>query len=211
MVDKLLEIILGYGLEALFFTLFLVYGKKLKEKRVTLFILMFLEYLLLKCFIKYDVWFQISYTFMTFLILKLLYKEKANILDVFVFALSSIILIAISVPSYMIVLYTCKIYIVAVILNRVLLFGTFILYKDKLNKLYLKFASLWNRHNDPNKIRSLTLRNITIIIFNVMFYVINLLMIYFITNLRWKWGVSYGWLGQLAMVLFRRRWWIKFK
>ena len=72
MVDKLLEIILGYGLEALFFTLFLVYSKKLKEKRVTLFILMFLEYLLLKCFIKYDVWFQISYTFMTFLILKLL-------------------------------------------------------------------------------------------------------------------------------------------
>lgn len=184
MVDKLLEIILGYGLEALFFTLFLVYSKKLKEKRVTLFILMFLEYLLLKCFIKFDVWFQISYTFMTFLILKLLYKEKANILDVFVFALSSIILIAISVPSYLIVLYTCKIYIVAVILNRVLLFGTFILYKDKLNKLYLKFASLWNRHNDPNKIRSLTLRNITIIIFNVMFYVINLLMIYFITNLR---------------------------
>lgn len=183
MVDKLLEIILGYGLEALFFTLFLSYSKKLKEKRITLFILMFLEYLLLKHFIKYDVWFQISYTFMTFLILKLLYKEKANILDIFVFALSSIIMIAISVISYMLVLYTCKIFIVSVILNRVLLFGTFILYKDKLNKLYLKFAGLWNRHNKPNKIRSLTLRNITIIIFNLMFYIINCLMVYAIVYL----------------------------
>ena len=35
MVDKLLEISLGYGLEALFFTLFLSYSKKLKEKRIT--------------------------------------------------------------------------------------------------------------------------------------------------------------------------------
>lgn len=178
MASTILQIILGYLPEALFFTLFLIYSKNIRNNKIKLFILMFIEYLLLKHFIKYDVYFQLSYTFMTFLILKVLYKDKANILDIFMFALSSIALILVSIISYLLILYTCKSFIISLILNRFLLFGIFYVYKDKLNSLYLKIAKLWNRHNYKNKIRSLTLRNIMVIIFNSMFYIINIGMIY---------------------------------
>ncbi len=177
MASIIFEIMLGYIPEAIFFTLFLIYTKRIKEKRILLFILMLFEYLLLKYFIKFNVWFQLSYTFMTFLILKILYREKTNILDIFAFCASSIILIISSMISYILILFTIKNFYIALILNRILLFGTFILYKNKLNNIYLKIAKLWNRHNYKNKIRSLTVRNIAIIIFNLSFYLINIGMI----------------------------------
>lgn len=184
MASIILEILLGYIPEVLFFALFIIYAKRIKEKKILLFILMLLEYLLLKYFIKFDVWFQLSYTFMTFLILKILYKEKANILDIFVFCASSIILIISSLTTYIPILLTINNFYVALILNRILLFGTFILYKNKLNNIYLKIAKLWNRHNYKNKLRSLTIRNIAVILFNFMFYIINIGLIYGVLYLK---------------------------
>ena len=80
-------------LEAIYFSLFLIIGKGLKEKRLLFIIIMIFEYLILKCIIKYNVWFQIIYTFMSFVNLKVLYKDKAQITDIFLFAIASIILI----------------------------------------------------------------------------------------------------------------------
>ena len=72
--NKMLEVLLGQIPEAIYFALFMIFVKQLKEKSILFIILMIAEYLLLKVFIKYNMWFQILYTFMTFLILKLLYK-----------------------------------------------------------------------------------------------------------------------------------------
>nr|DAO24529.1 MAG TPA: hypothetical protein [Caudoviricetes sp.] len=44
-------------LEAVYFSLFLIIGKGLKEKRLLFIIIMIFEYLILKCVIKYNVWF----------------------------------------------------------------------------------------------------------------------------------------------------------
>lgn len=51
-------------LEAVYFSLFLIIGKGLKEKRLLFIIIMIFEYLILKCIIKYNVWFQINYSFL---------------------------------------------------------------------------------------------------------------------------------------------------
>lgn len=183
MASMFINFVFGMIPEVLFFCLFLIYTKKLKHKRLELFILMLFEYFILKLFINYDVWFQIAYTFITFILLKVLYKEKAIITDIFVFALASIILIIISFLSYMIIFHTLNNYVIAYILNRILLFSSFYFYKDKLNIFYNKFNSMWNRK--PNaKVRSLTIRNISVIIFNLMFYVINIGMIYFLLYLK---------------------------
>lgn len=178
MASTLINFAFGILPEAIYFTLFLIFTKELKEKRILFLFLMLIEYLFLSCIIKYNILLQLIYTFMTFVILKVLYREKAIITDIFVFALSSIILIAISAISYMAVFYTIGNYIVAYIIQRIMLFVTLFALKNKLNGWYRKFNSLWNRR--PNaKIRSLTIRNITIIIFNLMFYIINFGMIYF--------------------------------
>lgn len=163
--------------EAIYFSLFLIYGKNLKEKRILFIGIMIFEYLMITKLIQYNIWIHISYIIMTYINLKVLYKEKAQITDIFLFMVASIILIVVSVISYIIVQHTISIYLVALILSRLLLFLTLFVIKNKINNYYKKFYSLWNKHKNPNKIRSLTLRNISIIIFNIMFYIINIGMV----------------------------------
>ena len=176
-MNEFVLLILEKVLEAIYFSLFLIFGKNIKNKRLLFIVIMIFQYLILKQFIKFNVLFQIIYTFMSFINLKVLYKDKAQITDIFLFAVASIILIITSIGSYAIIYFTIGKYIVALILNRILLFAILFLIKNKIRDLYKKFYSLWNRHKLPNKIKSLTLRNISIIIFNLMFYIVNLCMI----------------------------------
>ena len=163
--------------EPIYFALFLIIGKNIKEKRLLLIGIMIIQYLLLMHIFPFNIWFQLVYTFMSFINLKVLYKEKAQITDIFLFMVASLILIIASFISYMIIQSTVNVYIVALILSRVLMFLILFFIRNKINEYYKKFYSLWNRHKNPNKIRSLTLRNISIIIFNIMFYVINIGML----------------------------------
>lgn len=183
-MNEFVLLILEKVLEAIYFSLFLIFGKGIKNKRLLFIGIMIFQYLILKQFIKFNVLFQIIYTFMSFVNLKVLYKDKAQITDIFLFAVASIILIIISIGSYAIVYFTVGKYMVALILNRILLFGILFLLKDKIKDLYKKFYSLWNRHKLPNKMKSLTVRNISIIIFNLMFCIINFCMIFFLKYLQ---------------------------
>lgn len=162
--------------EAIYFTLFLIYGKKLKEKRLLLLTIMIIEYLLFKNFIKFNVLFQVCYTFMSFINLKVLYKEEAQITDIFLFASASVILIIVSGIFAVLVYNNILNYTLGIILLRIVLFTLLILNQKNINKIYKAFCKRWNR-NKTSKIKSLTLRNISVIIFNLMFYSINLAMI----------------------------------
>ena len=162
--------------EAIYFSLFLIYGKNLKEKRLLFISIMIFEYLALKYFIRFNVLFQLSYTFMTYLTLKVLYKEKAQITDIFLFMSASIFLIIISVLCGIIIFKHLNWYIYFLILNRIIIFSFVFLIKNKLYNIYTKFFRSWNKKHNP-KIKSITLRNISVIIFNLMFYFINLCML----------------------------------
>ena len=178
----MLEIILGQIPEAIYFALFMIFAKELKTKRTLFVLFMVFEYLALKYFIKFDVLFQLLYTIMTFSNLKVLYKDKAIITDIFVFMGASLLLIFASILSYVPTNILIKdIYVafyVALTINRIIMFGSLVLLKNRLPKLYKNYRFFWNRHRDKSvKIRSLTLRNISIILFNVMFYIINVCML----------------------------------
>lgn len=175
----MLMIILEKVLEAIYFSLFLIYGKKLKEKRILLLIIMIAEYLLLKNFIQYNVLFQVAYTFMSFVNLKVLYKEKSQITDIFLFAAASLILIIISIVCSSVVMIAKQVwlYYVMLIINRILMFTFVIIFRNKIYNIYKKFCNNWNK-NKNNKIKSLTLRNISVIVFNIIFCVINAYMLY---------------------------------
>lgn len=160
--------------EPVYFSLFLIIGKNIKEKRLLLTGIMIMQYLLLMHIFPYNVWFQIIYTFMSFVNLKVLYKEKSQVTDIFLFTAASILLILISAFCYGVFYATIKNYTIALIINRILMFVVLCFSKNKIRNIYKKFCSIWNRHNNPKKIRSLTLRNISIIIFNLMFWLINL-------------------------------------
>lgn len=184
MAYQIFRMVLIKLLEPLYFSIFLIIAKDLRKKRVLFTFIMIAEYLLLKEFIHYDVSFQLGYTFMTYLSLKVLYKEKAQITDIFLFAFASLTVIAISLVSYFAVYFTIGIYDVALVLNRVLMFTLLFLLRNNIRDMYKEFYSLWNRHSNPNKIKSLTLRNISVIIFNLMFYFINFGMMFLLKYLK---------------------------
>ena len=71
----MLELLLGQIPEAIYFALFMIFTKELKSKRVLYIVLMIAEYILLKHFIKFSIWFQIAYTVVQFIMFKILYKE----------------------------------------------------------------------------------------------------------------------------------------
>lgn len=167
--------------EAIYFSLFLIIGKKIKNKRLLFISIMVFEYLALKHFIKYNVWFQIIYTFMSYVNLKVLYKDKAQITDIFLFSVASIVLVIISILCGIILFSNPNLYFIMLIINRILMFGFIFVFKNKICVKYSKIIKYWNRHKNPHKIKSLTLRNISVIIFNLMFYIINLCMLIGIT------------------------------
>lgn len=173
-MGEILLIFLEKILEAIYFSLFLIIGKNLKKKRLLFVLIMVFEYLLLKSVIRYNVLFQFVYTFMMYVNLKVLYKEKAQITDIFLFAAASIMLIFISIISYSIVLLNPNNYYLALIVNRILMFLLIFVFRKTIREKYVEFYSLWNRHNNPNKTKSLTVRNLSVIIFNLMFWLINL-------------------------------------
>ena len=170
--------------EPVYFSLFLIIGKNIKEKRLLLMGIMIMQYLLLMHIFPFNIWFQLIYTFMSFVNLKVLYKEKAQVTDLFLFTAASIILVATSISCYGLIYITIRQYIWVLITNRILIFAILYLGKNKIRSLYKKFCSLWNRHNNPKKIRSLTLRNISVIIFNLTFWLMNFLIIFFLTYLK---------------------------
>ena len=170
------ELFLGQIPEAIYFALFLILTKKIKEKRLIFTLLMILKYLLLKQFTVFNMWFQMSYLAMTFLTLKVVYKEKAQVTDIFTFGIASIILIAISFISFM--LFRPNM-IVGSIVNRILLFVFLLLFRKKLPKIQSVYKLQWNRNDKTRKkVKSITFRAVNLIIFNIMFYIINLGMTY---------------------------------
>ena len=176
-MEELILLILEKVLEAIYFAMFLLIGKDIKNKKLLFIGIMVFEYLMLKSFIRYSVYFQVAYTFMTYVNLKVLYKEKAQITDIFLFTVGSLILIATSVLCYGIIYFTIHEYVWVLLINRPLIFALLYLGRNKIPQIYKRFCSLWNRHNIPNQIKSLTLRNISIIVFNLMFWLINVGML----------------------------------
>lgn len=178
-INIVLQLFLGQIPEAIYFALFMIYAKRLENKRILFIILMICEYLLLKYFIRFNIWFQISYTIATYIILKILYKDKVQITDIFTFAISSFILIIINLILYLTIFLLFNNYIVYVIIDRILMFIILFLFHNKLNNIQKLYKKLWNRNDKiPKPIKSTTFRCINLVLFNFMFYMINIAMLY---------------------------------
>lgn len=175
-MDNICLVFLEKVCEAIYFSLFLIYGKNLKEKRILFIGIMIFEYLMITKLIQYNVWIHISYIIMTYINLKVLYKEKAQITDIFLFGAASIFLMIVSILCGIIIFKHLDWYFYFLILNRIIIFAFVFLMKNKLYNIYSKFFKNWNKRHNP-KIKSITLRNISVIIFNLMFYFINLCML----------------------------------
>lgn len=173
---NIIELGLGQIPEAVYFALFMILVKKLKEKRLLFISIMICEYLLLKYLFVFNIWFQISYTVMTYVTLKVLYKEKSQITDIFTFGIASLVLIICSIISGGLYLLNP---IIGIISSRVLPFMIIFIFRNKLHNIQKLYKCHWNRNDEvKTKIKSTTFRCLNVVIFNLMFYIINAGMIY---------------------------------
>ena len=167
-----LELFLGQIPEALFCALFIIFAKGLKEKRILFIFIMIAEYLLLKYSFRYSSWFHLGYIALTFLALKVLYKEKAQITDTFLMLIAFIIVIIVSIPCVLL----ANNVIIANTIAKVILFAIIIIFNNKLRWFQNLYKKLWNRPKEKTKMKSVTFRSLNIVLFNLTFVVINIVM-----------------------------------
>lgn len=171
----MLELLLGQIPEAIYFALFMIFTKELKTKRVIFIILMMIEYLLAKYSNIFSVEFHIIYTITTFITMKVLYKEKSQVTDIFTFGIASLGLIVTSAISFLI--FGPNMILVAVA-NRIILFTLLLTLKNKLPKIQKVYKHLWNRNDKvKKKMKSATFRSLNLVLFNFMYFLINIGMI----------------------------------
>lgn len=172
---NLLELFLGQIPEAIFLALFMIFAKALQKKRVLYVAIMVVEYVLLLNIFPYNWYFHISLTVITFLTLKVLYKEKSQVTDIFILLIAYIVL---GVSSAICFLICQKDALIATILNRVIIFGLLFHFRNKLYNIQKLYKKFWNRSDEPKAMKSTTFRSLNIVIFNVMFVIFNACMIY---------------------------------
>ena len=173
-MQLLVSIVLGLLPEVLYFTLFLSYTKNIKEKRLRLGILIAVAYMLCMFIQRYQIIYYVGFVALVYLILKLIYKKKTQIIDVFIIEISQLYLAITTFLMFIFLKTDLSNYMLLYVINRILLFIPFI-FKNKFNILYQKYCKFWNR-NDKEKrpIKSITLRNTSLIILNIGIFLMNI-------------------------------------
>ena len=179
MGNFIFSLIFGLIPETLYFTLFLIFAKNIKEKKIKLFLLISLSYILCITTIRYKLLLYVVFIFVIYGILKILYKKKAMITDIFLFAFSILYLSIVSYIFYKITINTNINDFLNYIIMRIFLFLPLILFKDKFYNIYKIYCRFWDRNDKENRpIKSITLRNISLTIINLLIILINFFIIF---------------------------------
>lgn len=96
----IMSMLLGMVPEVLFFSLLLIYTKSLKEKRKRLFILLCLIYICCFFIKRYQLIYYILFVALVYGLLLLLYREKIQLIDIFVIAIGEVYLSLISYVQF---------------------------------------------------------------------------------------------------------------
>ena len=170
----LLSILLGLIPEVLFITLFLIFTKNLKNKRIILFLLIGISYIISMFIQKYKIIFYILFIVLIYLSLKFIYKKKVQIIDLFVITIPFTWITMLSFICFLFFDKNLTNYYQLYVVDRLILFIPLIFSKH-YNKIYLKYCKLWNRNdNEKRPIKSITLRNISLIIVNIAIFLMNI-------------------------------------
>ena len=169
----IISIFLGMFPEVLYFTLFFMFVKEIKEKRIQLFILMSIAYIMCVMLNRYTTAFYFLFIAVVYCILKKLYKDKTELIDICVFSIATLYLTIVSAIPYILIKNYAVNYWICYILARISLFLPFV-FKRYFNLLYVKYKKIWNVNKDKvNGIKSITVRNISIIIIALLVSIIN--------------------------------------
>lgn len=176
-LQLLISILLGLLPEVLYFTLFISYTKNIKEKRLRLGILIAVAYVLSITLVPDNIYSYLGFIVMVYLILKLFYKKKTQITDLFIICLAYLYLNLLAYICFLFIKDNMNLYFILYVVDRIFLFIPFI-FRNSFNNLYKKYYSLWNRNYEKKQpIKSITIRNVSLIFLNILIFLSNIAII----------------------------------
>lgn len=167
----LLSILLGLIPEALFFALFVIGAKKMTraEGCIPLVLLFIFAFVTLGTVLSYSIWVYVVLTVIMYLIMKAV-SNKVEFIDLFLLTVPYIILAILGFIGYGVGQFIpsslCPPFFMLIV-NRILLFITLSALYPHLHKWYNFYKKVWNAHAG-NKIKSITVRNISILACNTV-------------------------------------------
>lgn len=170
----LISILFGLIPEILYLTLFINNIKNFKGKKIRLFLMLSLIYFLCLLVKQYVIIYYFLFIILTYLVIKILYRDQVELIDVFIISSATMYLTLIGFITFLFVDNNFSNYYIMYFVNRILLFSIFIL-KDKIKSIYSKYYKFWNRNDSIKKpFKSITIRNISLILINVFILFVNI-------------------------------------
>ena len=169
MLNFLISLVLGMFPEVLFITMMTSYLENKNNKRIVLFILNSIGYIILIMLCRFELLFYVLYVVYLYLILKMLYKVN----------ISSFFMISLIFSFIILISFLCSLlpsYIIGYIISRIILLIAYVVCRKPLYKLYQSYKNNWNRGNN-HKIKSITLRNCSLVFVNVMIVALDIFLI----------------------------------
>lgn len=166
MINFMVSLLMGMLPEVLYFTLSICFIKDIKKQRLKLFSLLVIGYIVLIMVCRFQLLFYLGYIVYVYIVLKKLYKSK--IIDLFIVSVVSAYLTLVSFISFKLI----DTYMLAYLINRLMLFIPIFVLNYKLNDFYNVYYRLWDRH-EGNKIKSITIRNISLVFVNILIVIFN--------------------------------------
>lgn len=174
--------VVGYILQSIYFSCFIINTKQIKEKRILFTICVFIEFIFIKyaCKLNYTVNSDIVFGMIFYLLITIFYNKKGRITDFITYIISVLILEIISV----IVSMTIGMNFTGLIFSNMLslIFIHFI--KHKLYLLENFYNKFWNRHKNNKVIKSITVRGISSVLTIFTFIFAHMWLIYGILIVR---------------------------
>lgn len=167
--------ILGSILQPLYFCLFFFYAKQIKEKRILFIIISIIDYLMIQNFIKFSLGVNadLIYAILFYINLRMFYKNT-KITDFITYVLANILLGIINVLSFCLLGMNEKGLLFALIIPIIII----LIVSNKLNKIEVFYNKYWNRKNNKNKIKSITVRGFSASLTMILFIALHFWIIY---------------------------------
>lgn len=162
---------------AILFETYFMYKMICKFKNVKsnkLYLLMIISYLISAVVTNFNYnlhnYYYIVMATLIYLSLKLIYKNKTQIIDIFIINMTYIYLWIFS-SIYILCIQNYNIaFIIYVLTLSIIMF-----LPVNYNNFYKKYCKLWNRRDD-GKIKAITIRNISLYIINISLFITNIIL-----------------------------------
>lgn len=167
-MNFIISLLLGMLPEVLYITLMTSHLEGIKTKRVRLFVLNSFGYIALIMICRFELIFYIAYIIYLYWVLKLNFKTH----------ISSFFMISVVFSSIVWISFICSFfssYELGYIMSRLFLITIYLYLRKELKIVYDKYKSCWNR-NSVHKIKSITLRNCSLVFINTMIVILYILL-----------------------------------